>query len=597
MHRFLALVLGAALSYSSVSFSDGLYKGDVWVEPSVGSAKSDAESFEVSGLSAHYLFSPTLHGVGTLRFANDKDDEFRMSSLDLLQHVAFSQYFMPYLGVGVGRSSDGLTSSNQVSAIAGTKILLTDRIWLNPEYRKAFSTNSGTDVSMTSIGVATRFGRIRDTQTYDSDGDGVIDKVDECPDTPLGTPVDEVGCPIDNDQDKDGVPDDKDKCPNTPLGVAVDKDGCKIVAKPNDDDQDGVLNKNDYCPDTTLGASVDHLGCEAYEGVVQRAVLKGVNFNTNSSYLKCKAIFEVELLAMTLKNTSFTHIELDGHTDSKGKSQYNRWLSKRRAERTRDVFVKEGIPAEKIQTNGFGETQPIATNKTAKGRAKNRRVVMTIWDVNKITKRRCPSEKLPPGVKPHQNCRPMRNAEYFDPDGDGIERGRDRCPGTPKGTIVDGRGCKLNTAGNQLDRDGDGVPDNYDYCRKTPTGAEVDHLGCALHKDLIERVLLDDIQFEHNSTYLSRSAIRMLDQLVDRLRNRPFGKIVIDGHTDSRSTHTYNNWLSEARAKAVKKYIALEGISVQTIEVNGYGETQPVASNRTKKGRAQNRRVMISIWK
>lgn len=594
--RCKTLLFLGLLIISSVK-ADPLYPGDVWLDLTVGTMEKGSQSEPLQGLTANYLFSPNFHARSNILFTDESSNKTRLASLDLLQHFSFSDYWKPYIGAGVMRGIKDVDRDLYLSTFVGNKFLFTKRVWLSTEYGRSFIEGEGDDLKITRVALGTRFGRIRNENVYDSDGDGVIDPKDECPDTPPGTPVDDVGCPTDGDQDRDGVPDSRDRCPNTPFGVPVDQFGCEIVAKPKDADQDGVVDSKDYCPDTPLNASVDNYGCEAYEGVIQRAVLKGVNFNVNSSFLKRAAIVELQLMAHLLQRTPFTHIEVNGHTDSKGKSSYNRWLSTRRAERTKDVLVSAGLPGEKIQTHGFGETQPIASNKTAKGRAMNRRVVMTIWDLNKITKRRCPSTPLPQGLTVHNGCTPMQNAAIVDPDGDGVENGRDRCPDTRKGAIVDGRGCELKVAGNQIDRDQDGIPDNFDYCRKTPIGSAVDHLGCPLEKDLIERVLLDDVTFEYNSTNLSLKAIERLDQLVARLRTQPFSKIIIEGHTDNRDNHEYNNWLSTARAKTIRNYITLEGISAANIEVIGHGERQPVANNRSKRGRAKNRRVMISIWK
>lgn len=92
------------------------------------------------------------------------------------------------------------------------------------------------------------------TKDKDDDKDGVRNKKDQCPSTPLGDIVDKVGCTVDTD--KDGVADNKDKCPDTPLGTPVDSVGCTL-----DDDKDGVVNPNDSCPDTPAGVKVDEKGC------------------------------------------------------------------------------------------------------------------------------------------------------------------------------------------------------------------------------------------------------------------------------------------------------------------------------------------------
>ena len=105
--------------------------------------------------------------------------------------------------------------------------------------------------------------------TMDSDGDGVLDADDLCPNTPAGTSVDADGCPevVDVDSDGDGVFDQDDLCPNTTAGVVVDEDGCEVTTAPTDSDGDGVLDADDLCPNTPAGTTVDATGCEESDPV------------------------------------------------------------------------------------------------------------------------------------------------------------------------------------------------------------------------------------------------------------------------------------------------------------------------------------------
>ncbi len=195
----------------------------------------------------------------------------------------------------------------------------------------------------------------------DSDGDGVCDSNDKCPNTPKGVEVDDKGCPLDSDGD--GVADYLDKCPNTPKGAPVDSKGC-----PLDSDGDGVYDYLDKCPDTLKGVSVDEKGCP-------------ISFNLNIEFDFNKAdirpIYHSNLKAAAgfIKKYPAQQILVAGHTDSKGTDQYNQALSQRRADSVRKYLIEQfGISADKLVAKGYGESRPIDTNETDAGRQKNRRV-------------------------------------------------------------------------------------------------------------------------------------------------------------------------------------------------------------------------------
>ena len=204
----------------------------------------------------------------------------------------------------------------------------------------------------------------------DSDGDGVPDDLDKCPDTPKGVKVDANGCPIDSDGD--GVPDYLDKCPDTPKGVKVDASGCPI-----DSDGDGVPDYLDKCPNTPKGVPVDKDGCPL-KGVTvvgdKWSVEGKVLFDTNKYTLKPAAKEVLVKVAEYLTANQELAVEIQGHTDSAGKLPFNMKLSEERANAVRSFLVAHGVGADRLTAVGFGPKQPVASNDKPEDRAKNRRV-------------------------------------------------------------------------------------------------------------------------------------------------------------------------------------------------------------------------------
>jgi OOP family OmpA-OmpF porin len=193
----------------------------------------------------------------------------------------------------------------------------------------------------------------------DSDGDSVVDEMDKCPNTPRGITVDARGCPPDSDGD--GVPDYLDRCPGTPPGVAVDNSGC-----PFDSDGDGVADYLDQCPNTPKGATVNEAGCWSLQATTL--------YDSNSSYLRAAAYPLLDEVAIILEKNPEMEVEVQGHTDNTGSAKYNQWLSEKRAQRVKDYLVSKGIDPSRVAAEGYGLTQPVASNATAEGRTQNRRV-------------------------------------------------------------------------------------------------------------------------------------------------------------------------------------------------------------------------------
>lgn len=197
----------------------------------------------------------------------------------------------------------------------------------------------------------------------DRDGDGIADKDDACPD--VAGPKTFNGCP---DSDGDGVPDSKDKCP-TQAGVAK-YDGCPIPDK----DNDGVADDEDRCPETP--GPVSNFGCPRLEEMNFNA--RAVTFVTGSSKLTRQATQELDELVVILNKYPKLAINIDGHTDNTGKADKNMALSQTRAEEVKKYLVGKGIDGERLSANGYGQEKPLGDNKTATGRAQNRRVEFSV---------------------------------------------------------------------------------------------------------------------------------------------------------------------------------------------------------------------------
>ena len=204
----------------------------------------------------------------------------------------------------------------------------------------------------------------------DRDGDGITDAEDKCPDVPGLARY--QGCPI-PDTDKDGINDEVDKCPTVP-GVARYQ-GCPIP----DTDGDGVNDEEDKCINEKGPAS--NFGCPVIsEEIIKRVNLaaKNVFFATASDKLLAQSNKRLNDVVTILNENPTYKVQIDGHTDDQGKDEYNQDLSDRRAASVKAYLVSKGIAEGRLSSAGYGETKPVADNKTAKGRAENRRVEMTL---------------------------------------------------------------------------------------------------------------------------------------------------------------------------------------------------------------------------
>lgn len=160
-----------------------------------------------------------------------------------------------------------------------------------------------------------------------------------------------------------------------------------------------------------------------------------------------------------------------------------------------------------------------------------------------------------------------------------------------------GAGAAVGSAaqyGDQ-DADGDGVPDDRDQCPGTPQGTRVDSVGCPLKVERIASIKLK-VNFDFDKAVVKEQYFSDIAELAAFLQRFEDLQVDVEGHTDSTGPDAYNQGLSERRAQAVVDLLVnRHGIDASRLQAVGYGESQPVASNDSREGRAENRRVMATL--
>ena len=315
-------------------------------------------------------------------------------------------------------------------------------------------------------------------------------------------------------------------------GHIVGSAGLSIFTGPSsfrDADLDGVADKKDACPGTPSGAVVDARGCPSDSD--RDAVYNGLDACPNT-------VEHAEVDARGCPKDSDNDGVYDGIDKCPGTSTGARVDS-------------QGCP-----TDSDSDGVPDGPD-------------------------RCPN--TPAGARVDTTGCPV------DSDHDGVADGLDKCPNTPAGIEVDTVGCQRAS-----DSDGDGIDDTKDKCPGTAAGTRVDAAGCPiLFTEAKTPVVLRGVTFETGRSALKPDSYTILDIVAASLVANPDIKIEIGGHTDATGAPATNTRLSQARADAVRAYLATKGVAPERMVAKGYGPTQPVAPNTTAAGRAQNRRVEL----
>ena len=347
-----------------------------------------------------------------------------------LKMTSEKHWVQPYVTLGIGGHKYMNYWGATMPLGLGMKVNFMDdaHLFINSTYRVPLTVETANYHLQHSIGVAARLGKKKVKAPLDTDGDGIIDEQDKCPTVPglaryQGCPIPDTdgdgindeedkcptvkglarykGCPI-PDTDGDGINDEEDKCP-TVKGLARYQ-GCPIP----DSDGDGINDEEDKCPkvpglaryqgcpipDTdgdgvndeedkcvTIPGPKENYGCPIIPEEVKKRVniaAKNILFVTGSSKLQTKSFKGLNDVAQIMKDNPGMSLAIDGHTDWVGADAFNLKLSQNRADAVKNYLVTKGVDASRITATGYGETKPIADNRTAAGRQQNRRSELTL---------------------------------------------------------------------------------------------------------------------------------------------------------------------------------------------------------------------------
>ena len=319
------------------------------------------------------------------------DATVKYSFMELLK----SKWLDPSAHIGGGYTFFGDASAGTVNGGLGLTFWLTEGVGLQFQstYKHSFDDTRVANADVPThiqhfAGLTFKFGG------KDTDNDGIYDKDDACPEV-AGLP-EFKGCP---DTDKDGIQDSEDACPEEAgtkeLNGCPDNDGDGIINKEDacpddkgtkmmngcpDADGDGVADKDDKCP--TVAGTVANNGCpEVSDDAIKKlnAYAKTILFDTGKFSFQKQTFPVLKAITAILKEYPTAKFSIEGHTDNVGKADFNQKLSDGRANAVKQYLIDNGIDPFRLTSKGFGMDNPIDTNKTAKGRANNRRVEVKLF--------------------------------------------------------------------------------------------------------------------------------------------------------------------------------------------------------------------------
>ncbi len=308
--------------------------------------------------------------VGDILERTDNDNKYEQAGvlIDGLLFFTRNPAFAPYMVIGAGALNTAFAGdNNNTNPMAnvgfgffrqltqgGTQLRLDARYRVDEDNRTVDGkSHERFEDVVVNLGLAIPFGAAPQPEP------------EPAPEPAAAAAPQPAPAPVVVDTDGDGVPDDKDACAGTAVGAKVDARGCEL-----DSDGDGVVDSKDQCPNTAAGVKVDTKGCKIPEVVV----LHGVNFASGSDRLLPESLAVLDEVAATLRKYPEMVVEVAGYTDNTGSRAFNERLSYRRAKAVRSYLITKGVAPEQLIAKGYGPANPVASNSTPEGRAKNRRV-------------------------------------------------------------------------------------------------------------------------------------------------------------------------------------------------------------------------------
>ena len=366
------LACSMLLASSSVTFAgEGEARLNLGTGVMVFDDDRNLDNGTIGSVGLEYGFTENFAAeVSFLQTSPDLDSgdghvDVREVRLDGLYYFLSEGRWLPYIAIGAGTGKfsydTGSFTENQVNLGGGVRFIANETLSFRVDLRGIHGDeDDDTDAALT-VGMSWTFG----------DGNTVGNK----------SRVSPVRQPVPVARTKEAV-----LAPVAPVVKPVTQQAKKqtealkstVVAVILDSDGDGVIDSKDQCPNTAKDVKVNGTGCKIKTVTVETIELD-IKIPTNSSDVRAEYMPELKKVADFLNKHTDLIVDIEGHSDSRGKASYNKWLSQRRATSVKTAIVNQfSIDAKRVNAIGYGEEKPVASNDSADGRQKNRRVIAVI---------------------------------------------------------------------------------------------------------------------------------------------------------------------------------------------------------------------------